>query len=228
MKKLLSLLLAFCGFMAAANAQLVVKINDKIVAENATVNTEDISKMEISFSNLKKIKSYSLGRLVFEIVFTDLNGANPMEYNIVKTGENAIDGFLSEASQRFMLYEKDGANDAFRALVGYDSPKGVRECLDKLSSEQSSMKFKVKASIYFQDKVSYDTYGDHFDLAKPVNFKINNMRADGAVVLGGSGGVRLSAAAITATNYFSSFPDKNVIKAKIPGFSTTDVSHTCL
>jgi hypothetical protein len=228
MKQFFLLSLAFCGFITSANAQLVVKINDKAIAENATVNTADISKMEISFSNLKKPKAYSLGRLVFEIIFTDLNGREPMQYNIVKSGENAIADFLSEPVQNFVLYEKDGANDAFKALVGYDNPKGVRECLDKLSSDQSAMKFKVKVAIYFQDKITYDSYGDPFNLAKPVNFNVNNMRADGAVVLGGSGGIRLSAAGITATNYFSSFVDKNVLKSQPTGFTSTEVSHTCL
>ncbi len=228
MKRFLLSLLAFCGFMTAANAQLVVKINDKPVAENETANTSDISKIEISFTNLKKPKAYSLGRMVFEVIFTDLNGKEPMAYNIVKTGENAIDDFLSTPAQSFVLYEKDGANDAFKALVGYDNPKGVRECLEKLASDRSNMKFKVKASIYFQDKVSYEKYGDPFDLAKPVNFKINNCRADGAMVLAGTNGIRLSASGITATNYFSSFVDNNSLKTKIPGFTTTEVSHNCL
>ena len=229
MKQFFLLSLAFCGFMAVANAQLVVKINDKPIAENATVNTSDISKMEISFSNLKKPKAYSLGKMVFEVIFIDTEGNKPLEYNIVKTGENAIDDFLSTPAQSFVLYEKDGANDAFQALVGYGNPKGVRECLEKFAFDPDNIKFKVKVAIYFQDKVAYDKFGDPFDLAKPVNFKINNGSADGSMPLAGANGIRISAAGIAATNFDGSHEDKaNSMKTLIPGFTNTLVSHTTL
>ncbi len=48
------------------------------------------------------------------------------------------------------------------------------------------------------------------------------------MVLAGSNGIRLSSAGIEATNYFSSFVDKNSLKSQPTGFTNTEVSHTCL
>jgi hypothetical protein len=195
MQQSLSLLLAFCGFMTAANAQLVVKINDKVVAEGQTVDAASIEKMEVSFSNLKKPKAYSLGKVVLSL---EMKGKKQggAEYRIVKTGENAIDAFVSEP-QSFVLYEKDGANDVFYENTSYNSRgKGLVNVLKRQSEIVDFTKLTAQVSIYFKDKVGYEKYGDAVDLAKPFNFKINNgVNADGSIPLR-MAGLKMSAANI--------------------------------
>jgi hypothetical protein len=221
MKQFFLLSLAFCGFMAAANAQLVVKINDKIVAEGQTVDAASIEKMEISFSNLKKPKAYSLGKVVLLVEMVGTEGGL-VDYIITKNGENAIDAFISEPGS-FVLYEKDGANDAFRESSSYNyDGKGLKNVLKKGTEYTQYSKLRVKASVYFKDKIGYEKYGDAVDLAKAVNFKVmNGINADGSYNL--PMGLKINAAAAEASNYFGFNPPKPFFKLPVPIITNNDV-----
>jgi hypothetical protein len=214
MKQFFLLSLVFCGFMTAANAQLVVKINDKVVAEGQTVDAASIEKMEVSFSNLKKPKAYSLGKVVLLVEMVGTEGGL-VDYIITKNGENAIDAFVSEPGS-FIVYEKDGANDAFRENTSYNyDGKGLKNVLKKGTEYVQYSKLRVKASVYFKDKIGYEKYGDPIDLAKAVNFKINNgVNADGSYNL--PIGAKISAAAATETNYFGNNQPRETFKLPVP------------
>jgi hypothetical protein len=222
MKQFFLLSLAFCGFMTAANAQLVVKINDKVVAEGQTVDAASIQKMEVSFSNLKKPKAYSLGKVVLLVEMIGMEDGSLVDYTIVKNGENAIDAFISEPSS-FVLYEKDGANDAFRESSSYSyDGKGLKNILKKGTEYTKYNKLRVKASIYFKDKIGYEKYGDAVDLAKAVNFKVTNgINTDGSYNL--PMGLKINAAAAEASNYFGFNAPKTFFKLPVPILTNNDV-----
>jgi hypothetical protein len=221
MKQFFLLSLAFCGFMTAANAQLVVKINDKVVAEGQTVDAASIQKMEVSFSNLKKPKAYSLGKVVLLVEMVGMEDGSLVDYTIVKNGENAIDAFISEPSS-FVLYEKDGANDAFRESSSYSyDGKGLKNILKKGTEYTKYNKLRVKASVYFKDKIGYEKYGDAVDLAKAVNFKVTNgINTDGSYNL--PMGLKINAAGAEASNYFGFNAPKTFFKLPVPILTNND------
>jgi hypothetical protein len=222
MKQFFLFSLAFCGFMTATSAQLVVKINDKVVAEGQTVDATTIEKMEVSFSNLKKPKAYSLGKVVLLVEMIGTEGSAVSEYSIVKNGENAIDAFISEPSS-FVLYEKDGANDAFRESTSYDyDGKGLKKVLKRGAEYTQYTKLRVKASVYFKDKIGYEKYGDAVDLAKAVSFKmLNGQNTDGSYNL--PMGLKIGTAAAEASNYFGYNKPKPFFKLPVPILTNNDV-----
>ncbi len=219
MKKFITIIALF-GFIAAANAQLVVKINDKPIAEGQSIEAGSIDKVEVSFSNLKKPKAYSLGKVVVLVSFFNSDDIL-VDYTIVKNGENAIDAFISEPGS-FVLYEKDGANDAFRESSSYDyDGRGLKNILKKGTEYTKYNKLHVKASVYFKDKIGYEKYGDPVYLTKAVAFKVNNgINADGSYNL--PMGLRIGAAAAEACNYFGFNKPKTFFKLPVPIITNND------
>ena len=222
MKQFFLLSLAFCGFMAVANAQLVVKINDKPVTEGQVIDAASIEKMEVSFSNLKKPKTYLLGKAVLLVEMIGTEGSSLVEYSVVKTGANAIEAFISEPGS-YVIYEKDDAKGTMYESSGYTyDGSGLKNILKKGKEYVQYSKLKVKASIYFKDKTGYEKYGDAVDMSKALTFKMaNGVNADGSYNL--PMGLKINATGAEASNYFGCNKPKPFFKLPVPILTNNDV-----
>lgn len=221
MKKILFVLALSVVFSSSVFSQLVVKINDKVVAENQVIDATTINKVVLSFSNLKKLKAYSIGKVVLLLEFVGTEGSSLAEYYIVKNGENAIDAFVNEPKATFTVYEKGGANNTFTESSSYDyDGKQLNNILKKGTEYTQYTSLRVKASIYFKDKIGYEKYGDPVDLAKPVNFKVlNGVNKDGSYTLQNEAGAKISAEAAKSSDFFGQHSSKNVLKLANPFLS---------
>ncbi len=212
--------------MSVAQAQLVVKVNGAAVTEGQVIQATDIAKMEVSYSNLKKISKYPLGRLTFVVQMANKEQGAPIVYKITKTGTNAINAFLGEATGNFLVATKGSSESDFQLTT--DTDKDIAKALAKISENARDRSLSVKVALYFQDDTGYEKYGDKVDLATPIKFVINNCNTDGSMNITNGGGIRVPSALIEEVNYFSSFEEKEYFKLKNDYITHTDVAHVCL
>lgn len=196
------------------NAQIQVKINDKLVVENQTIEAKDIKKMEISFSNPQKLQPNTDGnaKLYVELLGTDNKVVEG--YTFTKEGVNAINSFLT-MSRSYVLYEEGGDNKTFGYT--YLAPPTLKAALEQAGTKETNKVIKVKVSLTFKDKTvdknGNVTYGDRFDLLPEFTFKINNQSADGSFMLLGTD-IKLSAEKLKALNYVKQEVDENYFLQK--------------
>jgi hypothetical protein len=164
MKKLL-LLFALC-MVYTSQAQVKVKLNGKPIAENATIKTEDIKKLEVSFDKPKKLSYYGLGRLIFGVGLT-ANDEYLEEYQIKKNGTNAVEAFLQDVNTDLVVVNADSNERDF-------ANRSYGQNLLQLLKENTAEMVTVKIDLMFFDKVGYEKYGDPVKLLKTFVFTIDN------------------------------------------------------
>jgi hypothetical protein len=174
MKKFVILSIAIAFYTSNVHAQLVVKINNKAVSEGQLINADSIRKMEVSFSNLKKLQNYSQGKVVLLIDFINTENQAYIEYRTVKNGINSIDAFLQEINTPIDLFDDDGKAKDLEINVNLGEEDNFFKLIKEGKELEKNKKFKVKVSLYFKDKIGYEQYGDPVYLVKPVNFLVNN------------------------------------------------------
>ena len=105
MKKLMLLLILLIS--ATIQAQIKVKVNDKLVTEGASFKAENISKMELAFDKPKKLSYYGLGRLYFWVEILKESGNAYESYRVTVDGSNAIEAYLTDVND-FKTFYADG------------------------------------------------------------------------------------------------------------------------
>jgi hypothetical protein len=158
---LLALLIA-----SISNAQIKVKVNDNLVAENAVIKADEIKKFEIGFDKPKLLKDYGFGEVTFEISHSKDDGTYYPMFYFTRSGTNAIEAFLEEVNTYFTPYQEGQEQKEFR----YGGSINFLEFLYETKKEMVT----VRISLYFRDKVSYEKFGDPINLLKPVFLKFDN------------------------------------------------------
>jgi hypothetical protein len=221
-KKILLYALLITGTYTV-HAQLVVKINGKAITEGQQITADNIKKMEVSFANPKKLKSYSLGKVVLLVDFENKEQENYIEYKIVKNGGNAIDAFLEGINTPFILFDEEGKEKDLKAVYNLGTESNFFKLLEKGKMDARNLKFKVKVSLYFKDKIGYEQYGDAIDLVKPVNFLVNNGSADGSIAIVGTG-LKITADAAIGANYFGQYQTEEELRLPVAPLTTKNVT----
>lgn len=223
MKKIVLFLSVFV--IININAQIQVKINDKPVAENQTIEAKDIKKMDISFSNPQKLQPNTDGKARLYVELLGLDNKVVEGYTVEKEGINAINSFLT-MSKSYMLYEEGGENRTFGYT--YLAPPTLKAMLEQAGTKETNKVIKVKVYLTFRDKMvdKYQnvTYGDYFDLLPAFTFKINNQSSDGTFPLLGTD-IKLSAEKLKTLNYVKQEVDENyfLIKERNPLLTNSKV-----
>lgn len=223
MKKIVLFLSVFV--IININAQIQVKINDKPVAENQTIEAKDIKKMDISFSNPQKLQPNTDGKARLYVELLGLDNKVVEGYTVEKEGINAINSFLT-MSKSYVLYEEGGENRTFGYT--YLAPPNLKAMLEQAGTKETNKVIKVKVYLTFRDKMvdKYQnvTYGDYFDLLPAFTFKINNQSSDGTFPLLGTD-IKLSAEKLKTLNYVKQEVDENyfLIKERNPLLTNSKV-----
>ncbi|HRQ30999.1 MAG TPA: hypothetical protein PLU49_13030, partial [Saprospiraceae bacterium] len=104
MKKTILLAKLMLLFISSSIAQITVKINDKPIKEGQEIQGTSIDKMEVMFSNPKKLKRYDFGRAYLYINLTDQEGSSYAKFYIIKDGGEAMTDFLQGAGKTYLVY----------------------------------------------------------------------------------------------------------------------------
>ncbi|MBL7911824.1 MAG: hypothetical protein JNJ41_12270 [Bacteroidia bacterium] len=212
MKKIV--VIFFVSVIINLNAQIQVKINDKPVVENQTIEAKDIKKMDISFSNPQKLQPNTDGKARLYVELLGLDNKVVEGYTVEKEGVNAINSFLT-MSKSYILYEEGGENKTFGFT--YLAPPTLKAMLEQVGTKETNKVIKVKVYLTFRDKMvdKYQnvTYGDYFDLLPVFTFKINNQSVDGTIQLLGTD-IKLSAEKLKPLNYVKQEVDENYFLTK--------------
>lgn len=171
MKK--SILLFMALFACQMQAQIKLKINDKLVTETSVIKAEEIKKMEVAFDKYKKLDYYGLGRLFLYIEYLDEKGNLKEEYGIRKDGTNAIKVFLDDANIFYLMATDTDAKNDIIAFTTY-SGKNIVTKLKHFGKNFDSKTVKIRISLTYNDKVGYEKYGDIIYLIKPQTYTIDN------------------------------------------------------
>ncbi len=147
-------------------AQIKVKINDNLVVENAVIKAYEIKKFEIGFDKPKLLKYYGLGEVTFAVSYVNEDDTSYPMFYLTRSGTNAIEAFLEEVNTFFTLYQEGQRQTQFR----YSGSVNFLEFLYETEKESVTMRI----SLYFKDKIGYDTYGDPISLLKPFVLKFDN------------------------------------------------------
>jgi hypothetical protein len=167
MKKIALLLTILIS--VSLNAQIKVKINDKLITEATIIKGEDIKKMDIAFDKPKKISYYGLGIVVLRVELIQEDGASQYEYKIYKEGTNAIEAFVQDVNTYYPFPSETIKN------TNFDSTTPITSALKYLGKNYDNSKtIKLKISLYFRDKIGYQKYGDEVYLIKPQIYTIDN------------------------------------------------------
>jgi len=183
MKKLTLFLIVL--FVAKANAQIQVKINDKPIAANATVAAGEIKKMVLNLAKPVVLKANSVGkaRLYVELLGTDNKVIEGYTYE--KEGNNELDGLLKNVKNTYTVYQEGGENKTFGFTL--NAPPTLKAVLEQASTNPINKLVKVKVSLMFSDKTidafGVVHYGYRYDLLPVFQFNIKNENTDGSIAL---------------------------------------------
>ncbi len=161
------LILVFALVLAnTINAQILVKINDNLIAENAIVKADEIKKFEIGFDKPKVLKDYGLGQVTLEIAKLQTNGTYYPMFYFTRNGTNSIEAFLEEVNTFYTLHQEGQVQKIFNI-------RGARDFLEFLyETKMDSVTMRI--SLIFKDKIGYETYGDPINLIKPFIVTFDN------------------------------------------------------
>lgn len=168
-----TILLFVVLFGCQLQAQIKVKVNDKLVTDGVSFKAEDILKMELAFDKPKKLSYYGLGRLYYWVEILKESG-NPYEdYRMTVDGSNAIEAFLMNVNE-FKTFYADG-KVPFTFMIRSSSKQLSLPELFLLAGRWVDQKaLKVRVSLFFRDKVGYEKYGDAVELVKPFTINVDN------------------------------------------------------
>ena len=165
MKKI-GLLLAFLS-ISVSQAQIKVKINNKAIAENATIVVEDIKTFDVAFENPKKLSYIGTGRVVMGAALYNDNGNLLEEFIVTKNGTNAVESFLADVNVFFNIIPDANGEGVFtQRIKGYDF-------LDFLKKNENE-NVKIEIKLLFFDKIGYEKYGEPIPLVKKFTFMLDN------------------------------------------------------
>ncbi|HBI00150.1 MAG TPA: hypothetical protein PK637_18615 [Flavobacteriales bacterium] len=184
MKKTILLAKLMLLFISSSIAQITVKINDKPIKEGQEIQGTSIDKMEVMFSNPKKLKRYDFGRAYLYINLTDQEGSSYAKFYIIKDGGEAMTDFLQGAGKTYLVYSKGNSKSDFKFESSQYGMYKFTDVLEAANSDIKALKFNVKVSLYFRDVVGYQKYGDPVDLLSDASFVINNLNPDGYIRIG--------------------------------------------
>ena len=161
-------------FACQMQAQIKLKVNDKLVTETTVIKAEEINKMEIAFDKFKSLDYYGLGRLYLFVQLLDEDGKSCGDYVITKDGTNAIKFFLQDTNI-FYNIPTDKTPKIDFSSYDYSGPATLAYKLaNMVKYREKSKKVQVSISLSFRDKVGYEKYGDAVFLIKPQLFTIDN------------------------------------------------------
>jgi hypothetical protein len=167
------------------NAQLVVKINDKVITEGQLINADIIKKIEVSIAKPVVLKPNSKGkaRLYVELLGTDDKVVEGYTYE--KEGINNIDNLLKNTKNTYVLYQEGGENKTF--IFTLNAPPTLKAVLQEASTNPINKLIKAKVSLMFSDS-TIDAFGVvhysyPYDLVPVFQFNINNANANGSISL---------------------------------------------
>ncbi|MDN3676431.1 hypothetical protein QWY90_03815 [Flavobacterium paronense] len=223
MKKIIFILIAF--LVTKANAQILVKINDKLITANQTISADAIKKMEVSLAKPVLLKPNSQGkaRLYVELLGTDdkvIEG-----YTVEKEGYNEYDQLLKNTKNSYVVYQEGGENKTFRFTL--NAPPTLKAVLQQAGTNPINKLVKVKVSLMFSDK-TVDAFGEvhygyRYDLVPVFQFNIKNESTDGSIALLEIGSTFTSAIA-TQVKYVSQEKYKGFFYDEVnPLFTSKDV-----
>lgn len=168
-----SILLFMIFFACQLQAQIKLKINDKLVTEGASFKAEDILKMEVAFDKPKKLSYYGLGRLYFWVEILKESGNSYEDYRATVDGSNAIEAYLSNVNDFKTFYAEGKVPYTF--MIRSSSKQLSLPELFLLAGRWVDQKaLKIRVSLFFRDKIGYEKYGDAVELVKPFTINVDN------------------------------------------------------
>jgi hypothetical protein len=171
MKKVLLLLALLIS--ASFQAQIKVKVNDKLVADGVSFKAEDIQKMELAFDKPKKLSYYGLGRLYFWVEILKESGNAYESYRVTVDGSNAIEAYLMDVND-FKTFYADGKVPYAFKIVSSSKQHSLPELFLLAGRWADQKTLKIRVSLFFRDKVGYEKYGDAVELVKPFTINVDN------------------------------------------------------
>ena len=158
---------------ATFNAQIKVKVNDKLVADGVSFKAEDIQKMELAFDKPKKLSYYGLGRLYFWVEILKESGNAYENYRVTVDGSNAIEAYLMDVND-FKTFYADGKVPYTFKIVNSSRQLSLPELFLLAGRYADQKSLKMRVSLFFRDKVGYEKYGDAVELVKPFTINVDN------------------------------------------------------
>jgi hypothetical protein len=171
MKKVILLFVVLFGLQL--QAQIKVKVNDKLVTEGASFKAEDILKMELAFDKPKKLSYYGLGRLYFWVEILKESGNAYESYRVTVDGSNAIEAYLMDVNE-FKTFYADGKVPYTFKIVSSSKQHSLPELFLLAGRWADQKTLKIRVSLFFRDKVGYEKYGDAVELVKPFTINVDN------------------------------------------------------
>lgn len=162
MKKVMLLLALLIANVLCA--QIKVKINDNLIAENTVIKADELKKFEIGFDKPKLLKDYGYGgEVTLEISYLKDGYYTNMLF-FKKSGTNAIEAFLEEVNTFYILYEEGNPFKDFNGHSGF---------MTHLKYNQDET-ITLRISLFFREKIGYEKFGDPINLLKPFILKVDN------------------------------------------------------
>lgn len=146
------------------NAQVSAFINGKPIKPGATVAKKDLTSLEISFKNPKKVTIIS-GLSVLYVQLVDAKKSVIQQWSTSRDGYVAIDDFLKNtpAAKKFTVFGENGFNTngntldwIFTSALGKEEQKTIQ----------------IKVGLYAVQETGYQKYGQPVQLLEPLTFNV--------------------------------------------------------
>lgn len=166
MKKCLFILLSLTSSLISF-AQIKIFINGSEITPGSVTTLASIETVEVSFLPTFKADTYTNGYGYFSIQhFNTLNQSISVEYPIFFEGASACENWM-KSQKKFLIYNKLTKKSDF-SLDG-----SIYQTWENAKYNLKSNLLGVKVIAGYRDKIGYDKYGSHVDLAPEFLFLIN-------------------------------------------------------
>ena len=167
MKK--TLLLLAIVVVGSMNAQMKLKLNDKIILENTVIKAEDIKIIEVAFDKYKKLDYYN-GKVSLIVEVGAVDGRTTGYFEIKKEGHITIKDFLESANKFFTVPIGESFGNEFS--YKYSPAKELIKLLQLCARDSKTAILAIALS--YREKIGYEKYGDQIMLADWKRFTIDN------------------------------------------------------
>jgi hypothetical protein len=225
MKKITLLTLTISLFVLNSYEQILVKVNDKLLTENQTIDAKDIKKIDLSLAKAVKLKANSVGKARLYVELSGTDNKIIEGYTIEKVSVNSVEVFLKDSKTTYVLYQEGGENKTFQFTL--NAPPTLKAVLEQAATNPINKLVKVSVSLMFSDKTidayGVEHYGVIYDLIPVFQFNIKNESLDGSITLLEIG-ANFSGTVAKQINYKSQDKFKSFFYDKVnPLFTSNDV-----